>query len=348
MIWARGIRRGVGSGVGDGSGDEMAAIESSGLGVYTQPSDVLSAVGVEYAGNVSQGGAGPAQRARLVPAVGPNEASEKAVARALKWLANHQLADGGWSFNHASCEACRGACRNPGRLEGARNAATALALLPFLGSGQTHKDSKRYKSAINGGLNYLISHMRVGPHGGALNEPGGNMYSHGIAAIALCEAYAMTHDKKLLVPAGAAINFICYAQDPAGGGWRDQPRETRRHVDARMAGHGAEERLYGGADRPADTVRKASQFLDSVQSDERRDIRLSGRQRERRHYGYRLALPDVSRLEKRQPHAAARRPVAQPARPLGQQPVLQLLCHPGDAALGRRGMEEVEPPCATS
>ena len=109
----------------------MAAIESSGLGVYTQPSDVLSAVGVEYAGNVSQGGAGPAQRARLVPAVGPNEASEKAVARALKWLANHQLADGGWSFNHASCEACRGACRNPGRLEGARNAATALALLPF-------------------------------------------------------------------------------------------------------------------------------------------------------------------------------------------------------------------------
>ena len=110
---------GVGSGAGVGVGAEEAAIETSGLGAYTQPSDVLSVVGGGYDGNVSQGGAGPAQRARLVPPVGPNEASEKAVANALKWLANHQLADGGWSFDHASCESCRGACRNPGRLGGA-------------------------------------------------------------------------------------------------------------------------------------------------------------------------------------------------------------------------------------
>ena len=214
-----------------------------------------------------------------MPRVGPNEASEKAVANALKWLANHQLADGGWSFDHASCEACRGACRNPGRLEGARNAATAFALLPFLGSGQTHKDSKRYKAAINGGLTYLINHMRIGPHGGALNEPGGNMYSHGIAAIALCEAYAMTHDKKLLVPAGAAINFICYAQDPSGGGWRYQPRDRGDtsilgwQIMALKSGYMA------GLPVPPATVRKASQFLDSVQGSGGAIVRLSGRKK---------------------------------------------------------------------
>lgn len=51
------------------------------------------------------------------------------------------------------------------------------------------------------------------------------MYSHGIASIVLCEAYAMTHDKGLYTPAQQAINFICYAQDPIGGGWRYSPRQ---------------------------------------------------------------------------------------------------------------------------
>ena len=114
-------------------------------------------------------------------------------------------------------------------------------------------------------MTYLINHMRVGPHGGALNEPGGNMYSHGIAAIALCEAYAMTHDKNLLVPAGAAINFICYAQDPSGGGWRYQPRDRG---DTSMLGWqvmALKSGYMAGLTIPPATVRKASQFLDSVQ-----------------------------------------------------------------------------------
>ena len=51
------------------------------------------------------------------------------------------------------------------------------------------------------------------------------MYSHGLAAITLCEAYAMTHDRKLMGPAQLSLNHIVYAQDPIGGGWRYAPRQ---------------------------------------------------------------------------------------------------------------------------
>jgi len=47
-----------------------------------------------------------------------------------------------------------------------------------------------------------------------------------LATIALCEAYSLTHDRRLLKPAQAAIDFIVYAQDPVGGGWRYSPRQA--------------------------------------------------------------------------------------------------------------------------
>jgi len=64
----------------------------------------------------------------------------KAVSAALKWLAEHQLPDGSWSFDHTRCPACGGQCRHAGNLADARLGATALALLPFLGAGQTHRE----------------------------------------------------------------------------------------------------------------------------------------------------------------------------------------------------------------
>ena len=143
--------------------------------------------------------------------------------RGLKWLAAHQMPDGGWTLAHGMAPNCRNQCRNPGERTKARVAATGLALLPFLGAGQTHK-AGQYKKEVRAGLYYLVSQMKVSPQGGSLVDQG-NMYSHGIGAIVLCEAYAMTHDKGLYTPAQQAVNFICYAQDPVGGGWRYQPRQ---------------------------------------------------------------------------------------------------------------------------
>jgi hypothetical protein len=148
----------------------------------------------------------------------------------------------------------------------ARNGATGLALLPFLGSGQTHTEG-RYKSTIRRGLSYLVNHMRVGAQGGALNESGGAMYSHGLASIALCEAYAMTHDKDLLAPAQAALDFICFAQDSAGGGWRYKPHQPgdTSIVGWQLMALKSAKMAYLKV--PDDTFRKAGYFLDSVQSE---------------------------------------------------------------------------------
>ena len=184
--------------------------------------------------------------------LGATPESEAAVDLALKWLAEHQLPDGSWSYNHHLAPSCQGQCPAPGAMPEAQIAATAMGILPFLGAGETHQVGK-YQRTVGMGLNYLIARMQLGPQGGSLMEPGGRMYSHGLATIALCEAFGMQKAKRKLRPlpydgeaspgekrkvekqkpvdvpglgraAQAALNFIASAQDPVGGGWRYVPR----------------------------------------------------------------------------------------------------------------------------
>jgi len=150
---------------------------------------------------------------------GGNDASEAAVASALNWLVAHQLEDGGWNFDHTA-GTCSKRCSHPGNIPEARNAATAMGLLPLLGAGETHQTGE-HKRNVNGGLVFLVSRVKPAAGGsGSFHEPGGSMYSHALATLALTEAYSMTNDKALLVPTQACIDYIAYAQDPVGGGWR--------------------------------------------------------------------------------------------------------------------------------
>ena len=98
-------------------------------------------------------------------------------------------------------------------------ASTAMGLLPFLGAGETHLEGK-YKDNIYLGLHFLKKSM--GPDG-SLWEPGGTMYGQGLASMALCEAYTMTHDVALRDAAQKATNFNVAAQDKEGGGWHTIP-----------------------------------------------------------------------------------------------------------------------------
>jgi len=188
-----------------------------------------------------------------------------AVALALRWLAAHQFPDGGWSFDHTMSPLCQNQCRD--RDIGNKNArigATGMALLPFLGAGQTHMKGD-YQKTVRGGLYFLISNMKLDATGGSLRDEGGNMYSHGIASIVLCEAFAMSNDKALRIPAQQSINFICYAQDPVGGGWRYQPRERGDtsvvgwQIMALKSGHMAYLII------PPETVQRVSAYFDAVQ-----------------------------------------------------------------------------------
>ena len=173
-------------------------------------------------GNATSGRGDPARKAALIAGGGGDAGSERAVALALKWLAAHQMADGGWNFDHRQGQ-CQGRCKDHGAASQARNGATAMALLPFLGAGHTHMKSKKYKKVVLGGLRFLGKNIK---DNGSLHESAGSMYSHGLAAIVLAEAYAMTRDKDLFAHAQRSIDFIAEAQDPVGGGWRYAPKQA--------------------------------------------------------------------------------------------------------------------------
>ncbi|MEK6233272.1 MAG: hypothetical protein N2C14_01020, partial [Planctomycetales bacterium] len=169
-------------------------------------------------------GRNPDTRVRLVDEEGGNEASEDAVELGLKWLAAHQAPDGGWHFNHGIIPTHQGQVNDPGKVK-SRTGATGLALMAFLGAGYTHKDGE-YKATVQKGLNFLVRSGKALPGKGSdYNGEAGSMYCHGIAAIALAEAYGMTQDRVLKSPAEQAIQYIVYAQDKKGGGWRYKPQQ---------------------------------------------------------------------------------------------------------------------------
>ncbi len=197
----------------------------------------------------------------LIASRGGTPASENAVALALAWLAAHQWHDGGWRFDLADGP-CKGRCANSG-VVGTTTGATALALLPFLGAGQTHLDGP-YRDVVHAGLYYLKGQGIMTTQGLDLQE--GTMYAQGIATIALCEAYGMTRDESLRQPAQRAIDFICAAQHSAGG-WRyypNQPGDTTVFGWQMMALKSAS---MAGLDVPSPVVTLAERFLDSVQSE---------------------------------------------------------------------------------
>jgi hypothetical protein len=95
------------------------------------------------------------------------------------------------------------------------------------------------------------------------------MYAHGIATLALCEAYGMTHDESLRDVAQGAIRFIVYAQDPQHGGWRYSP--GKEESDTAVTGWqlmSLKSGLMAHLEVPSPTISRAEKFLDSVQFEE--------------------------------------------------------------------------------
>jgi hypothetical protein len=158
-------------------------------------------------------GGAPTQAGSVGPEV------EEAIEKGLKYLAGLQNASGSWSLKKA----------DENVLLHSDSAATGLCLLSFQGAGYTHREHQ-YDEVVRRGLEWLISHQK--PDGDLFRpeDEGSNrnvwLYSHGIAALALCEAYGMTQDPWLKEPAQRSIDFIIAAQNPSRGGWRYQPKES--------------------------------------------------------------------------------------------------------------------------
>ena len=120
-----------------------------------------------------------------------------AVDRGLAFLAHMQLDDGRWRFDDL-----RGVVDPDIETVSIRAdaAATGLALLAFLGAGYDHCDGRYHATLADG----LASLLRMQQADGELyfdsGLPAGQVtrfYGHGIATLALAEAYGMTGDEKL-------------------------------------------------------------------------------------------------------------------------------------------------------
>ncbi len=215
----------------------------------------------------------PRVRAEMVTQEGGTTLTEAAVARALRWLARHQEKDGSWSLHdyddRPNCNC--GPHRHPLRelvksdrdsIKRSDMAGTSLALLPFLGAGQTHLTGI-YQDTVSRGLRWMMKQQRAD---GYLQPESAGMYAHGQGAIVLCEAYAISGDEQLRAAAQKSIDFIAKSQYNDGG-WRYHPGPPTSQGDTSVLGWqlmALQSAKIAGLDVPEKTLQGASKFLTSV------------------------------------------------------------------------------------
>ena len=150
---------------------------------------------------------------------GGSAGTEPAVKAGLTWLAAHQSPDGRWDSDGFMANGDR----KLGPLCDGRGAATndvgvsGLALLAFLGAGQTHRDG-RFKDTVRRGLKWLKEGQDADGCFGPRGDPHFT-YNHAIAALAMAEAYGMTKSGIWRAPAQKGIDFVMRSQNPYGA-WR--------------------------------------------------------------------------------------------------------------------------------
>jgi hypothetical protein len=165
---------------------------------------------------------------------GGNDDSQKAVERALAWLASIQEADGRWMPSRYG--AGQGPTETDTTAQGREKAGikadtgvSALIILAFLGNGNTLSEGP-YSANVERAIDWLIS--RQAANGSLAGDATvfEAMYCHGMATLALAEAYAMESDAvsrtKLRAPLEKALAFSSTAQ-LEDGGWRYLPRQLR-------------------------------------------------------------------------------------------------------------------------
>ena len=200
-------------------------------------------------------------RESLVAEGGGNDESESAVKLALQWLARHQSPPGHWDVD--GFDARCGSCRSPGYHTRCDAAITGLAILCFLGQNHTPGSDSRFAKNTERAIDWLLARQEKNGNL-AGTDRNYTMYSHGIATLALSEAYLMTGEERYRAPLRRAVDLILRAQNPTTGGWRYQPKPPVRgdtsitgwQVMALMSARG------GGLSVPESTFERCRHWLD--------------------------------------------------------------------------------------
>ncbi|MCQ3948489.1 MAG: hypothetical protein DPW14_01555 [Planctomycetes bacterium] len=202
------LPRNSGAGLGEGQRTPSAGREFAGGGLYKNRS-----------GN---------SRAAALRRHGGDSGTENAVNLGLAWLASVQSSDGSWDptgrqdtmFDSGINENWGAAMRTP---------VSALCVLPFLAAGHTPEQGE-FSDNVRRALEWLLRQQQgSGSFDHALS--GIQMYTHGVATLAMCEAYGLTGDERLKRSAERAVRFLERTQS-AKGGWdyRGEVTDSARKV----------------------------------------------------------------------------------------------------------------------
>lgn len=209
-------------------------------------------------------GRGSGIKGTLLGQYGGGQDTEDAVALALIWLARHQQPSGMWSLTGTDGDAK--ARYSKGSAYENREAATAMALLAFLGAGNTHKTGEHAK-IVDKAAQALLR----------LQDPSGNffkgaraddaLYCQAQCTMALCELYALTKDENLKPSCERAVKYVVEAQDPdhiKGGGWRYRPRSDSDTSVTGWMVMALQSAKNAGLDVPQDCLDRISLYLDKA------------------------------------------------------------------------------------
>jgi len=129
--------------------------------------------------------------------------TEAAIVRGLQFLKTSQSPDGRWEVD-----------------DGNTVGFTAFSMIAFMLNGHAPNKKLPYGETLTKAVNALLKE----PEGQVTGYMGSNMYAHGLATLALSEAWGQTDkDDKVQETLKAAVKVILRAQNEAGG-WRYDPQ----------------------------------------------------------------------------------------------------------------------------
>lgn len=201
-------------------------------------------------------------RGKLITDNGGDKNTERAIRNGLLWLSRRQLSDGRWQLHEGYPDAATRTLRTDA-------GATSLALLCFLGAGQTETDGE-FQETVSRGIDWLVAQQKPDGNLHDRTEQGLNStyYAHAIGTIVLCESIVLSGSDERRGAAEKAVKFLLASQHPIRGGWRYRPQNDLSESDlsvtgwALMALHTAR---MAKIDVPEEALLRSTIFLDSVQ-----------------------------------------------------------------------------------
>jgi hypothetical protein len=172
-------------------------------------------------------------------------ATERAVTRALDYLATNQNPDGSWVSSSYTSDC----------------GIVGLCALAFMSAG--HQPGRgRYGRVLSKAVDYLAqSVQRTGLVYNTSGSAGPPMYGHGFATLALAELYGQSRRKDLRDKLERSVRLILTTQNDEGG-WRYQPRVADADISvcvcqvmALRAAHNA------GVPVPRATIDRALEYM---------------------------------------------------------------------------------------